>query len=455
MRGSLNILKSKYIRIFIVTVMVLLLILAMVPLKLPALQSNENIFSEDKMAELTGDKFETIFSVGKYEDIHVADSEKGIFVVQDGSTEDEIFSLAIIDRSGETMHASYKGRVKKQAGRSFLVEIPEGWQFLSLESLEKTGNFMQKAYDYAEIHSSGRYALLGEDGRYFVLDTEGREIYLPQKYKEGGKMPFLVEKEGYIVERDEEDKHFIVNMETGKTEYKAPEGVAVAGYEGGMWLMNFVDEGKDNGFSCSYYYLLDDNYQVTADGAIITSTKLAGEHSDKYLSVQQEKNADYDSREKMHSKGWSGKTTYKRVYRNDGRLVFDAVDERYYEGTNGSRIRHIKGDILAVSGLNEQFIDYINLETGEMIAENSKIFSFMDHEDGAAAACICRKSSDYDDRGGNSLLINRNNYLWGLVDENLQPLTEFVFDGVNPGDNGYAVVIKDGQKGLIRLKGVE
>ena len=45
-------------------------------------------------------------------------------------------------------------------------------------------------------------------------------------------------------------------------------------------------------------------------------------------------------------------------------------------------------------------------------------------------------------------------YKWGLVDENLQPLTEFVFDGVYPGDEGYAVVVKEGRKGLIRLKEV-
>ena len=277
-----------------------------------------------------------------------------------------------------------------------------------------------------------------------------------QKYKGGETAPFLADKEGYIVESDEEGNYFIVNMETGLTEYEAPEGVAVYQYKGGMWVMDFMNEGTRGDDSFHYYYLLDDEYQLTADGAVVSGSNISWETSDKYLSVRQEKDTDYDTRERMHSREYDIDNTYTRVYRNDGRLVYDAVSEEDYEGEFGSRIRYIKGDILATSGQNEQYIDYIDLETGEVIVENSRIFSFMDHEDGVAAACRCRMKSDYDSRGGVLLILksSMDNYEWALVDENLQPLTEFVFDGIYPGDNGYAVILKDGQKGLIRLKGV-
>ena len=45
-------------------------------------------------------------------------------------------------------------------------------------------------------------------------------------------------------------------------------------------------------------------------------------------------------------------------------------------------------------------------------------------------------------------------YKWGFVDENFEPLTSMDFDGAYASENGYAVVIYDGSKALIQLKGV-
>ena len=449
--GSTNIFRSRYIAGF-----GLLILLLSCGLYFMSNYTASADYSTKATDKLIGENFETVFPLGKYSEIYIADSEKGLFLVQQEEIEEDVYDLSIVSGSGEALYEVPEGCVYKQAGRSFIVKTKTGWRFISLDSVEKTGQFIQEEYDSAMVPPSGNYALVSQNGRYFVCDTEGWQFYEMQKYKGGETAPFLADKEGYIVESDEEGNYFIVNMETGLTEYEAPEGVAVYQYKGGMWAMDFMNEGTRGDDSFHYYYLLDDEYQLTADGAVVSGSNISWETSDKYLSVRQEKDTDYDTRERMHSREYDIDNTYTRVYRNDGRLVYDAVSEEDYEGEFGSRIRYIKGDILATSGQNEQYIDYIDLETGKVIVENSRIFSFMDHEDGAAAACRCKMKSDYDFRGGALLLLksSMDNYEWALVDENLQPLTEFVFDGIYPGDNGYAVIMKDNQKGLIRLKGV-
>ena len=137
--------------------------------------------------------------------------------------------------------------------------------------------------------------------------------------------------------------------------------------------------------------------------------------------------------------------------------MYGALGELDLAQEHGNFIRYIKGDFMAASTYNETVIDYINLSTQEVLFEDSEIFCLMDWEDGAAAAAVnANKKQDRDDRSGRMVghLKEMKSYKWGLVDENLQPLTEFVFDGVYPGDEGYAVVVKEGRKGLIRLKEV-
>jgi len=409
------------------------------------IHGGSRVYSREEMEELIGQSAETVFSIGLYDDIRIADAEKGVFLVRPVSTgENSEPGFRLVNEKGEVLYKILGTRVIDQAGKNFALKYGDGVLFFNTDMVLETGE-PPKPYDSVELSECCNYVLLRRDGKAHVQDMDGNVLYSSHAHT------WLSGKEDYVIEEDIDGLHHIVNMTTGETEYTAPQGVAIMGYSGGMWLLDSHNEFDDIDIIWSYGYLLDDEYNITADSGIISGWDLGGESSADYMSVQQELTVNYENRQEIGRSG--GKRI--RVY-SHGNLVYDAVPETKYEGTNGSHIRYIKGDILAASGYNETLIDYIDLTTGETVIADSEIFSFMDLEDGIAAACICNKNQNTDSRSG-SFLTNENkmkDYSWGFVDKDLNPLTEFVFDGAYPTENGYAVVVKDGQKGLIRLKGV-
>lgn len=406
-------------------------------------QGDTIVYSQEQMEELIGPAAESVFAVGLYDDIRIADAEKGIFLVRSVSTgENYEPGFRLVNEKGETLYESLGTRVIDRAGKNFTLKYGDGVLFLNTERTLETGE-PPKPYDSVQLSSD--YVLLRKDGTAQVHDLDGNLLYSSHAHIK------LSGKAGYVIEEDIDGFYHIVNMNTGETEYTAPEGIVIMGYSGGMWLLDSHNEFEDIDIIWSYGYLLDDEYNITADSGIISGWNLGGESSADYMSVQQELAVNYENRQEI---GKNGRKRI-RVY-SHGNLVYDAVPETRYEGTNGSHIRYIKGDILATSGYNETIIDYIDLTTGETVIADSEIFSFMDLEDGIAAACICNKNQNTDSRSG-SFLTNENkmkDYSWGFVDEELNPLTGFTFDGAYPTENGYAVIVKDGCKGLIRLKGV-
>ena len=75
------ILKSKFIKIFIAITLVAALALGFAT----GWQAGGAELSAEQMAKLTGENFETIFPIGRYKEIYVADAEKGLFVVKNGA----------------------------------------------------------------------------------------------------------------------------------------------------------------------------------------------------------------------------------------------------------------------------------------------------------------------------------------------------------------------------------
>lgn len=441
MKGNLNILKSKFIVIFIAVLMVLLVLLTLLPAI--GLGSAGKVFTAEEMAGLTGDNFETVFPIGQYKEIYAANSDEGLFLVKDAD------SHLMVDAKGQTMATFPDGEVRDQAGDVFVIKDGDRWHVIN--AAKETG-----CYDYAEIDAYGKYVLVKENGTYRVLDTEGNEVYVPQYQEYEFGRPDLIGPEGYIVEDGTGDHFVIVNFITGETEYQVPEGIYITGYKADHWLMDC--SGENEGLNFSYYYMMDKDYNLSADGGIFTALNISSSgNSAEYISVQQEYDVTYDNRHVMADRGlFDIRGAMKRVYNSRGEIVYDGADEESL-GSHGSNLRYIRGNMLAVSGYNEKIIDYINLDTGEVIFEDEELFCFMDFEDGVAAAVKNKQTEDGDGRDGDLLNdeSNMKKYRWCLVDENMQPLTEFVFDGVYPGNNGYAVVIKDGGKGLIRLKGAE
>lgn len=446
MKGNLNILKSKFIRCFIGAVLAVIAVLTI----MVNLDPGGKEYTAEEMAALTGDNFETVFPIGKYDEIYAADSEAGIFLVR------ETDGHLLVNADGEVLAQLPGGKVDEEAGGNFVIKDSGNWYFINSAKIAETGRAPETSYEYAEIDAYGKYVLVKENGTYRVLDTEGNEVYVPQYQEYEFGRPDLIGPEGYIVEDGPGDHFVIVNFITGKTEYQVPEGIYITGYKADHWLMDC--SGENEGLNFSYYYMMDKDYNLSADGGIFTALNISSSgNSAEYISVQQEYDVTYDNRHVMADRGlFDIRGAMKRVYNSRGEIVYDGADEESL-GSHGSNLRYIRGNMLAVSGYNEKIIDYINLDTGEVTFEDNELFCFMDFEDGAAAAVKRKQTEDGDSRNG--ALLNdeadMKKYNWGLVDENMQPLTEFVFDGVYPGDNGYAVVIKNGGKGLIRLKGAE
>jgi len=445
MRGNLNILKSKYIKLFILAAIIMA---AAAGLAMNLQQGGEEL-SPEEMNALTGEKFETVFPVGRYKEIYIASASEGLFVVGEKG------SFSLVDKDGNVLSDLPYSHVQEHSGSSFIM-VEKGRRYcINAEFLAETGQLPQKGYDRAELDKTGRYIIVKDGGRFMVNDAEGALIYMPKNRGEGGPGPYFMGPEGYIIERDAADRQYIVNIQTGKTEYRVPENIRVSDFRAGMWFMDCADEHE--GLNFSYYYALDEEYNLTAGKGVFTAVNIGNGDSEKYVSLQQEPDVTYENRDVLADrKLFDGRhTVMKAVYNNSGEMVYGGRDENSLSEKHGEFIRHIRGNLMAVSGYNETVIDYINLDTGEVISEDSEIFCLMDFDDGAAAAAVnISKNLDRDDRSGD--MIGKENkmddYDWGLVDNNLNPLTEFVFDGVYPGDMGYAIVIKDGQKGMIRLK---
>lgn len=444
------ILKSKFIKIFIAIILVIALALGLVMGWQPGGQE----LSAEQMAELTGEHFETIFPIGRYKEIYVADWEKGLFLVENGgSRQNEAGRFSLIDKDGNLLSSLPYSHVQEHAGSSFVMVEEGRWYYINAEVLAKTGQLPQESHDRVELDGWGKYVLFKDGDQYVVAESEGKEVYTPQDRGTGSKGSYFMGPEGYIIERDPDDRQYIVNVRTGETEYEVPAKIRAAAYKGGLWFMDCA--GETDGLNFSYYYALDEDFNLTADGGIFTAYNISSDSSDKYVSVQQEYDVDYSTRDALADMSlFNVKVSMKRVYNSEGQLVYGGDEEE--ETYHGGFIRYIRGNMLAVSDYTEKKVDYIDLDTGEVVLEDSEIFCYMDFGDGAAAAVMPRRTEDRDGRGGDLLRDEKEmkKYKWGLVDENLQPLTEFVFDGVYPGNKGYAVVIKDGQKGLIRLKGV-
>ena len=109
------------------------------------------------------------------------------------------------------------------------------------------------------------------------------------------------------------------------------------------------------------------------------------------------------------------------------------------------------------------YIDLDKLAEGHgnpVIRSEEKIMCRMDFEDGSAAACIPRAKRESDNRMLGDFAPENSDaekqmkkYKWGFVDKNFEPLTSMDFDGAYASENGYGVVIYNGAKALIRIKG--
>lgn len=285
-----------------------------------------------------------------------------------------------------------------------------------------------------------------EDGEYKPVDAEGNPVdYHVKKASEDYEIT--------------EDKTAIVDSRTGKEIFHTVPGEFIAGRFGEFWIIDGtgseeLEDVKDS-IIASYFYALDDKFNVALDGMIFNYYESFG----RYMLVQAEKYVTYDTREQLYGRSLFRDDMEKTVINTKGRVVYrdgDYDDDGYIRGITGNIM--IKGD-----GNVLTYIDLDKLTEGEencIVRRHEKLMCTMDFEDGSASACQMKLKTSRDNRmledfepAGPEAEREMSKYKWGFVDENFEPITSMDFDGAYASENGYAVVIYDGSKALIRLKG--
>ena len=120
-------------------------------------------------------------------------------------------------------------------------------------------------------------------------------------------------------------------------------------YVSGFWIVRaeVIDDGS---YENSYYYLLDENYQIGANGIIFNTIEYTG--SDNYI---------YGSRELSYTM-YNRDGIEERDHNNES-CVVDSSGEIVYVTDGNSYIRSIEGDIARIKSYVEDVDDvYISLK---------------------------------------------------------------------------------------------
>jgi len=312
-------------------------------------------------------------------------------------------------------------------------------------------------YDSIHIHESCEYYLVSNDKRDEVYSLPDNELI----YKASGDVLSseyglrFTDRKGYASYTRADGKDCLLNIFTGETEYVCGENerLPLDGDIGNLLgvMRPFFAKDKPGGKNQNFTYFLDENYEVALDGAIFNSIdmiKISQEYRVAYLA--QEANY-YNVEEKLRDDNFISDAVTV-VLNEHGEVVYKE-DE-----THDGSVRTILGDVVVVGDPREGLLDYYDLTTGELLLGEEELLCFWDFEDGIAAAEALPKDfkqTGYEERRIDIPHLERL-YLegkCGFVDENMQPLTDFVFDSVTATDNGYAVVYVDDMPAVIRFKG--
>jgi len=140
--------------------------------------------------------------------------------------------------------------------------------------------------------------------------------------------------------------------------------------------------------------------------------------------------------------GKDRKTGAAQVYTHAGKLLFEGSMQEEYLGA-------LCGNILVVWDNRENTYRYytMGLQGIEDVTETGEVFCFMDFEDGYAAACRPRNQEDWytqraevTDYDPLDYTMESGTFVYSYLDENLNPVLDFVMRDASLSQNGYAVV---------------
>lgn len=367
------------------------------------------------------------------EDIEIIDASKDIFYIKAIGG-----GYAITDKYGNTL-ADMRGLggLKQHSGDLFTARKDGSTAAVNISETVKQGKPVYAVYDEVTLSSDGAYMLVKQNGRCIAQDMKGRVLYEAEDYNA------VSLKDGYIT-----DRHAIVNLADGRTEYRLPEGTEAVAYGSGFWIIGVTDRQLVSGYSG--YYMLDDKYNIAFGGRLIKEYKIY----DGYIWLIYEKDKKYTDIRTDGTGGDISRSCEAAVIDADGRTVYRDKYSRFCRG--------ITGGILAVSDCEYSYaekhiseeISYIRLagdKQGDALYKSEDL-CYMDFEDGIGAVCAIKSRSAEDRRYIGDT--DSAAYKWYFVDENMKRISNTV-RGINGAtDSGYVIKDAGNYKGLYDLRGL-
>ena len=415
-----DILKSKYVQRFLAAAAAIAVCIYFL---VSSYSSDLSIPSEEIYKALEGKAEILIDFPEKHQTIEIVNGEKGYFAVKENG------AYIIIDKNGRKLLDTEVGAWEEPqyAGDYFLTCGSMHTALVHKDTLQMQTYELENA----SIHSSGRY-LLGEWDGWKVIDTgSGNVIY------ESHHELVWPQKEGYVIEFAAEEPHRIINLQTGKAEFEAEKDQLVADGNDDFWLLS---EG-----TCRF--ALDADYQFHDDWPLFREASL-GDGVVIGAAIEDATAADL------------------KEYCEDGMYV--VPDIRAFNG-NGEE----------VYWLNSINIRYLGCVGSTMVTQNTKGGTFSYRTVGPEGVIFERITKYYsyfpsDERTEDKYVLaykpaigdlepmkasaepdmeRARGYRWTYLNENLEPVMDFVFHGASMADNGYAVVYnEDGYAALIDLE---
>lgn len=225
--------------------------------------------TKEDLSEIAGADIKTVVPPGKYKQIHILNGDKGIFIGMDKGSNRK---WSLIDENGKDDPIDYKGYFQKKNQNCALLSGAEEHLILKYDKSNVDPLFC----DYADIDKEGKYYLYLKDGTYFVEDMEGNKIFsIDEKETDGYDSLRFSGRDGYLV-KVLDQKDYIINMKTGKSEYHTNKKDAVYDYAAGRWIIS-LNEKK--GSHIVEYLFLNNKYEEDFGGSTSTSEC----YNDKYI----------------------------------------------------------------------------------------------------------------------------------------------------------------------------
>lgn len=419
-----TLMKSKYFRITLLCVVVLHCVLGV---WIYSIQKSQVMPAEAQEMEEYLDGIATVVLGGnEAEDIRILNGEDGYFAIKNKG--DDEYHIVNID--GRRID-KYE-RIGEKVGN--YVPVYDGaWQVLDVRSLDFA---LSTGYKEMTLAVNGTYVIgknVYADERiiYEVRTLDNQVLYTSEQEL----LP--TENEGYVIEGTE-DGNRVILLEDQTVAYQAGEFETITEGKGGFWKVFYEEtwtelSGKEY-FTCEY--VLDENFQICCEGQLwiqvfLTDYAVVGD-------AMAEPNI-WNDIEEAKKQDWY--TSEAKVYFKDGGKSQD------WSGT-GAGICGVTENylILTTDGCsNHKYYDLSKERTTSQLLSDFKSkegICCMDFADGYSPASVAKYSWDGSTLVGSPSADSSKNTDrdWTYMDENLKPITKYVFQSVSVVDGGYGVV---------------